>query len=329
MLDISKADSILADLAAYPGMRAGKGFDKETVAQIKINVKKLEQFDIASTAVIEKLRLTFDDFLIAEFNDFGEMVPVLLKKRKVDFHEVLQKLYVTSPAGAHIPMRELIEVEFREGYRFITSDESGVFQSANFSSGDINKILPSLQEIGSRHDVEVDMAGESLESRKNLIELAMIMAISVLLMYFILTAEFESLKQPLLVLTTLPLGLAGSLLFLSATGGTLNIMSGIGLVVVLGVLDNDAILKIDRINRLTRSMPLEAAIHEAGVSRLKPIVMNTCTNILAVLPILFSLGLGADLQSPIAITTIGGLIVGTFTALYFIPLIYYFTKRKA
>jgi multidrug efflux pump subunit AcrB len=328
MLTLAKADSLLVDLAAYPGARAGKGFDKETVAQIKIDVEKLEQFDIAYATVIEKLRVTFGDFLIAELNDFGEMVPVLLKESKMDFLEALQRLGVTSPAGAHVPMRELIELQFREDYRFITSDESGAFQAVNFSSGDMNRILPSLQEIGSRHDVAVDMAGESLESQKNMIQLAMIMAISVLLMYFILIAEFESLKQPLLVMATLPLGLAGSLLFLGATGGTLNIMSGIGLVVVLGVLDNDAILKIDRINRLTRSMPLESAIHEAGVSRFKPIVMNTCTNILAVLPILFSSGLGADLQSPIAITTIGGLIVGTFTALYFIPLIYYFTKRK-
>jgi multidrug efflux pump subunit AcrB len=147
-------------------------------------------------------------------------------------------------------------------------------------------------------------------------------------MYVILTAEFESLKQPFLVMITLPLGLAGSLLLLWVTGGTLNIMSGIGLIVVLGVLDNDAILKIDRINRLRERLPLEQAIRQAGLDRLKPIVMNTCTNVLAITPIIFSSGLGADLQRPVAITTIGGLVVGTFTALYFVPLVFWYFAGK-
>ena len=155
------------------------------------------------------------------------------------------------------------------------------------------------------------------------------MFISIVLMYFILTAEFESLKQPLLVLSSFPIGLAGSLLLLWLCGETINVMSGIGLVVVLGILDNDAILKIDRINALRKTMSLEKAIEQAGLDRLKPIVMNTLTNVLAIAPIIFSSGLGADLQRPVALATIGGLVVATFAALYFIPLMYWFTSAAA
>jgi len=111
-------------------------------------------------------------------------------------------------------------------------------------------------------------------------------------------------------------------------------MSAIGLVVMLGIMVNDAILKIDTINMLKQEFAakrnlsgqelLDAAIHEAGKIRLKPILMTSITTILALIPIIFSAGLGADLQRPLVYAVIGGLTVGTGTALYFVPLMYWY-----
>jgi multidrug efflux pump subunit AcrB len=113
-------------------------------------------------------------------------------------------------------------------------------------------------------------------------------------------------------------------------------MSAIGLVVMLGIMVNDAILKIDTINRLKEryivQLPvveaLEKAIYEAGQTRLKPILMTSITTILALLPVVFSSGLGSDLQRPLVYSVIGGLTIGTFTALYFVPLAYWFISRR-
>ncbi|MFN5004975.1 MAG: efflux RND transporter permease subunit, partial [Bacteroidota bacterium] len=272
----------------------------------------------------------FGEYLITDFTDFDEVLPVVFQPFDGDLSQALQNLRVPTAQGIHYPVQELIQVEFRESYRFITADASGIFQSVGIEEvQNFDELKSSVQATAKAQSVIVEFAGKWFENEKNFKQLTTILLISMLLMYVILTAEFESLKQPFLVMITLPLGLAGSLLLLWVTGGTLNIMSGIGLIVVLGVLDNDAILKIDRINRLRETLPLEQAIRQAGLDRLKPIVMNTCTNVLAITPIIFSSGLGADLQRPVAITTIGGLIVGTFTALYFVPLLYwYFVKAK-
>jgi multidrug efflux pump subunit AcrB len=142
--------------------------------------------------------------------------------------------------------------------------------------------------------------------------------------------------QPLIVIFTLPLGILGALLVLQLAGASLNVMSAIGIIVMLGIMVNDAILKIDTINRL-RLLPtqedsprevLAAAIAKTGQIRLKPILMTSITTILALLPVIFSTGIGADLQRPLVYSVIGGLTIGTFTALYFVPLAYWFVSKK-
>jgi multidrug efflux pump subunit AcrB len=328
-LSILRADSLLNSTLKSVNGKARKGFEKETMAFLHIDFTKLQQYGIAYETVIEKLKLSFGEYLITDFKDFGEVLPVVFQPFDGDFNEALQNLRVPSSQGIQYPIQELMEVEFRESYQYITADASGIFQSVGIEEvQNLSQINDGLQAVSKAQDVIVEFTGRWFENEKNFKQLATILLISVLLMYVILTAEFESLKQPFLVMITLPLGLAGSLLLLWVTGGTLNIMSGIGLIVVLGVLDNDAILKIDRINRLRERLPLEQAIRQAGLDRLKPIVMNTCTNVLAITPIVFSSGLGADLQRPVAITTIGGLVVGTFTALYFVPLVYWYFVGK-
>jgi multidrug efflux pump subunit AcrB len=106
-------------------------------------------------------------------------------------------------------------------------------------------------------------------------------------------------------------------------------MAMIGLVVMSGIVVNDSILKVDTINRLYRSgMPLVEAIREGGRRRLKPIIMTSITTILALVPVLWGSGMGSELQRPLALIVIGGMVVGTVVSLYFIPLCYYYLNRK-
>jgi multidrug efflux pump subunit AcrB len=325
VLSIARADSLLGGNLKKVNTTVQKGFEKETMAFVHIESDKLQKYGIPYPMVMDKLKRSFGNYLITDLTDFGEVLPVVLNPVQGDFNQALQTVQITSAQGIQYPIKEIMRLEFREGYRYITADASGIFQSVGIDEvTDLAATTSAVQSQANANNVIVEFTGKWFENEKNFKQLLVIFVISILLMYVILTAEFESLKQPFLVMMTLPLGLAGSLVLLWATGGSLNIMSGIGLIVVLGVLDNDAILKIDRINRLREAFPLEQAIRQAGVDRLKPIVMNTCTNVLALTPIIFSSGLGADLQRPVAITTIGGLVIGTFTALYFVPLIYWY-----
>ena len=160
-------------------------------------------------------------------------------------------------------------------------------------------------------------------------ELAVILLVSVLLMYFILCAQFESFLQPLIVLMEIPIDTAFALMTLWLFGHTLNLMSAIGIIVTCGIVVNDSILKLDSINRLRKAgMPLEEAIHTAGSQRLRAIIMTSLTTIFAMLPLLFTDDMGSELQRPLAIAMISSMLLGTLVSLFIIPLIYWFIYRK-
>ncbi len=159
-------------------------------------------------------------------------------------------------------------------------------------------------------------------------ELLLVLLVSVLLLYFILAAQFESFVQPVIVLLELPIDIAGALFMLWLFGETLNLMSAIGIIVMSGIIINDSILKIDTINRARWSgMDTLSAIKLGGQRRLKPIIMTSLTTILALVPFLFFSGLGAELQKPLALAVIGGMTLGTLVSLYFIPLAYWILYR--
>ena len=152
----------------------------------------------------------------------------------------------------------------------------------------------------------------------------LVQAVALLLLFFILAAQFESLVQPWIILSEIVIDLFGALIVLWFFGVSLNLMSMIGLIVVCGIVINDSILKIDTINTLRRQgVSLKHAILEAGQRRLKAIVMTSLTTILAVLPFLARGDMGSDLQFPMSLVIISGMTVGTLVSVFFIPLAYY------
>jgi multidrug efflux pump subunit AcrB len=182
--------------------------------------------------------------------------------------------------------------------------------------------------IGNNQNYDVTIGGSILSNRGMLLELLLIVGVSLMLLYFILAAQFESFVLPLIVLLEVPIDLFGVFIFLKIFGAGINIMSAIGIIVMTGIIINDSILKIDTINKLMEAgNSLLRSIFEAGRRRLKPIIMTSLTTILAMAPFLFQKGMGADLQKPLALAIIGGMFIGTLVSLFFIPLMYYLLKR--
>ena len=176
---------------------------------------------------------------------------------------------------------------------------------------------------------EIDFSGSFFSNKQMLSELVVILLISILWMYFILAAQFESFLQPLIVLIEIPIDVAASLLVLWICGHTMNLMSAIGIVVTCGIIINDSILKLDAINELRKEgVPLMEAIHEAGRRRLRPIIMTSLTTIFGMVPLLFSFDMGSELQKPLSIAMISAMLIGTAVSLFIIPLVYWFIYRK-
>ncbi|NSW95864.1 MAG: efflux RND transporter permease subunit, partial [Bacteroidales bacterium] len=179
-------------------------------------------------------------------------------------------------------------------------------------------------------DLNVSFSGSLITGQQLFRELSVILVVAFLLLYFILAAQFESLTQPLIVLLEIPIDIAGALLLVFLWGGSINIITMIGLIVMSGVIINDSILKIDTINNLRADgLGLKEAIYTGGSRRLKPIIMVAMASIFSTAPILFSQGMGSELQRPMALALIGGMSLGTVVSLFFIPLAYWYIYRSS
>ncbi|HSF55560.1 MAG TPA: efflux RND transporter permease subunit, partial [Algoriphagus sp.] len=312
----------------------GPGLQEESSVVFSLLADKLSLYQIPVENVQEQLSRLFGVFTITDIRRFGEITPIRLRENQERFEDLLRNTRVYASDSTSYLLREFVDFRYADQYKYVTADRGGIFQSAAVTSENPDAQAAEFIKWGVDKNLAVETKGQFFRDQENIRQLIGILLISVLLLYFILAAQFESFWQPLIVVFTLPLGISGAFLVLLIFGATLNVMSAIGLVVMLGIMVNDAILKIDTINNLKAEFSaeqslsgaklLDKAIHEAGKIRLKPILMTSITTILALIPIIFSSGLGADLQRPLVFAVIGGLTIGTITALYFVPLMYWF-----
>ena len=232
---------------------------------------------------------------------------------------------------AYVPLNSLIKVMASEDLKSITAGKNGEYIPMSFYDiVDAPGLMAKVKEtVDGTDGWEVDFSGSFFSNEKMMSELAVILFVSILLMYFILCAQFESFLQPLIVLIEIPIDIAFALVTLWIFGHTLNLMSAIGIIVTCGIVVNDSILKLDSINELRKAgTPLLEAIHTAGTRRLRPIIMTSLTTIMAMIPLLFASDMGSELQKPLAIAMIGSMLLGTLVSLFIIPLIYWFIYRK-
>jgi HAE1 family hydrophobic/amphiphilic exporter-1 len=228
-----------------------------------------------------------------------------------------------------IPIGELVHVS--EGYGPVEIrrlDQNRTVQVlADVRSGGLNLAVADVQQaiadIPLPTLTSMTVGGENEEMRESFRSLLFAFLLALFLVFLILAAQFESLVQPIVVLTAVPLASIGAVLGLWVFGGGINAMSGIGLVILIGIVVNDAIIKVDFINqRRSAGATKRAAILEAGRLRLRPIIMTTVTTVLGLTPMALGWGSGADLRAPLAIAVIGGLISATLLTLIVVPVIY-------
>ncbi len=180
-----------------------------------------------------------------------------------------------------------------------------------------------LASLHAPSGISLRVGGENEEMRASFRSLLFAFGLALLLVYLILAAQFESVRQPLVVLIAVPLAAIGAVPALWVARDGLNVMSGIGLVILIGIVVNDAIVKVDFINqRRSAGLTLRAAILEAGRLRLRPIVMTTVTTVFGLLPMALGWGAGADLRAPLAVAVIGGLTASTLLTLIVVPVVY-------
>jgi HAE1 family hydrophobic/amphiphilic exporter-1 len=236
--------------------------------------------------------------------------------------------------GNLIPLRELLDYTMGPGPKEIRREnqQREVLISANLQGKKISQVIPELEgkigELTLPPGYRVDLSGEK-EMRASFQSLFIAFLLAAVLVYMIMAAQFESLLHPLLILFTLPMGLSGAVWGLFLFGETINVISIIGIVVLTGIVVNDAIVKVDYTNQLRRKgFELREAILEASRIRLKSIIMTTVTTVLGLFPLALGLGSGSELQKPLAIPVIGGLMLATFLTLILIPIAFEWVEKR-
>lgn len=319
-----------------PSGTAPTGIAFENQLDIRILQEKLLLYNVSYDELYRELKTAFKENSVAMLHSYQQYLPIGIVGRESTVNEILrQTLIQTRPDSRgqveYIPLRELVTITPAEDLKTITAGRNGEYIPFRFYGVDDAEAAMAQvkQTADATGDWDTAFSGSFFSNRKMLDELVVILFISILLMYFILAAQFESFVQPLIVLLEIPIDVAFALLLLWICGHTLNLMSAIGLIVTCGIIINDSILKLDAINELRKSgMPLFEAIHEAGRRRLRPIIMTSLTTIFAMVPLLFSFDMGSELQKPLSIAMIGAMFVGTLVSLFIIPLIYWFIYKK-
>jgi HAE1 family hydrophobic/amphiphilic exporter-1 len=173
------------------------------------------------------------------------------------------------------------------------------------------------------------MGGLAKEQIKAFKTLMLMFIFGIVLVYMVMAAQFESLKHPFIIMFSIPFALVGAFLSLFITGTTLNSMSFIGIVMLVGIVVNNAIILIDYINQVRKEkIPLKEAIIKAGTHRLRPVLITTLTTVFGMLPLVLSTQEGSSMWRSLGISVIGGLLVSTLVTLVFMPTLYFIFENK-
>jgi len=302
---------------------------QEILYTVQILKEQALLFQVDYETIHQQLKTLFSQNKAGTLRSSEAFIPVNIGHDKGTLYQLIQNATVFNQKGNPLPLADFVRMEQVEGYKSIYAGKTGETLPIALDTFSVKLMEDLKTKVAKTNNLLLSFTGQIFEDEQNIKELTVILGIVLLLLYLILAAQFESLILPFIVMLTVPIGISGALLLLWLTNQSLNLIAIIGMIVMSGIVVNDAILKIDMMEKERSTHSLKSAIHIAGTRRLKPIIMTSLTTILALLPILFSVGLGAELQQPLAYAVIGGLIVGTIASLYFIPVLYaIFTKKS-
>jgi len=303
---------------------------------LKIDREKLLLYNVSYDEVYNVLKTAFKENQVAVLRSYQQYLPIILSGEERTVNEIITNTLVKTSSydqgkPSAIPLSNFLTVAYSEDLKSIIAGKQGEYVPLQFYNTKYpEKIIQKIKSDASvSKSWNVDFSGSFFSNKKMISELIVILLISILLMYFILAAQFENFVLPLIVLLEIPIDVTASLGLLIVLGHSLNLMSAIGIVVSAGIIINDSILKVDMMNQLRKTgIPLMDAIHESGRRRLKAILMTTFTSIICMAPLLFSNDIGSQLETPLALGIIGGMVIGTPVSLFVVPLVYWFIYRK-
>jgi len=301
--------------------------------EIQVIIDKEKASDMAlNTALIGKqLRSNIYGTKAGELSQSGNEYNINVRyapeyRNKI---EAIKNIKIKNLKGKQIPLKAFAEVKQELGQQQINrkSQQRIVKVMANLDEISLgraaNKVQAEIEDTNIPSDVDVKVAGQLTEQGEAFSDLYLILAIGIALVYMVMAAQFESFKDPFIIMFAIPFTFVGIILAFFATGLTLSVTTFIGVIMLMGIVVNNGIVLVDYTKLLRkRGHNLYSAVLEGGRSRMRPVLMTSFTTILAMLPMALSQGMGKAMYSPLGVTIIGGMLISTVVTLVIVPTMY-------
>ena len=339
-------DDISKLISSIDGIKEVESSMEEGIPEVQIRVDRTRasQYGLTAAQIASSVRGNISGIRATQFKYEGDEIDVVISGDDTITQSIsnLEQMMIPTAAGFNVPLSQVAEVVIDRGP--VTINREGQVRVATVSAQifdrDLGSISSDIEEKLKDYNMPAgytyEMGGENKEMVEAFQELALVLILAIILVYMVLAAQFESLINPLIIMISVPLGLSGGILALVITGTALSVPAYIGLIMLAGIVVNNAIVLIDYILTLRSSgEKRDDAILKAGPVRLRPVLMTTLTTILGLIPLAFGSGEGSEMEAPLAIAVIGGLTLSTVLTLVFIPIMYslvddgrnYFRKR--
>jgi HAE1 family hydrophobic/amphiphilic exporter-1 len=342
--DLATADTltrqVLAAIETIPGLvdvKASREPGKPEI-QLAVDRQKAALYGLTPYQIGSALRTQLEGNAASQFRLGGREYDIFVRLAEAQRASIPDLLgsSVTGPLGP-VPLRNLVtvrtgtsplEVEHRNNERIvrITGNASGT------TSGQLaQRVGRAVKPIVVPAGFDVRLSGSYEDMVKAFKDLALVTVIAAILVFMVMASQFESYRDPFVIMFTVPFAIIGVLWALFLTKTAISVTSLLGFLVLVGVVVNNGIVYIDYCNQLRRNrgMPLIEAVKEAGRVRLRPILMTSLTTIFGLIPLALQLGEGSELWSPLGRAMVGGMIVSTFLPLVFIPVLYVMFETRS
>lgn len=329
--------------AAISKVRGVKDVDisrKEEKPEIKVVIDrdKASQLGLSVKDIGKTIETYFAGTAASKYREGGDEYDIEVRLREENREKVedLRDVFITMPGGRQVSLANVAKIEYGVGPTKIERKDQAryIMVSADVRGRDLGSAAKDVEKIMSRISAppgfSYKFAGEQKEQKETARLLQIAAILGMILVYMVMAAQFESYRDPFIIFLSVPFGIVGVIISLAITGQTMNIVTYIALILLVGVVVNNGIVLISYTNMLRqRGLRLYEAITEGGRSRLRPILSTTITTLLGVAPLAFLRGEGSEIWLPFAVTTIGGLSLGTFITLVLMPVLYsIFEERK-
>lgn len=327
------SELVMSEMERVEGLTDIKSTSEGEIPEIQIvfDRQKLSQLGLDLNTIANTIRDSVLGNVSTEFSKRDRKVDIRVRARKIDIESIEDlKGLVVNPGGKRpILLAAVARINIKKSPGEIRrlNQERVVVVSANLTGRDLRGAVTEIEDkianIRIPDDYDVSVSGQNREMLVAFSSMSFAILLAAFLVYIVMASQFESLLHPLVIMSTIPFALVGVAIALFVSSKPISVIVMIGVVMLAGIVVNNAIILVDCINtRRKEGMPRRDAIIEGGKIRLRPIMMTTTTTVLGLLPLALGLGEGAELRMPMGITVIGGLLFSTLLTLVLVPVVY-------